>query len=343
MKRPHIYIHRVMGCPYEYYMDAENEALLASWAEVTNNGNGAEPVPPEEMARVLRGVDGILSLNGSGAPEITTEALREAGTVKVAAISHWWHGSHDAAVPMWRAAGVEVMDVSDGCNEAVAEWTLGAAIAGLRRFEHFDREMKSGVVWPQWRGVAGQLTGSTFGIVGLGRVGRLVAKLLQPFRTRVIAYDAFTTPEQAAELGVELVDLDTLLRTADAISLHIAVTPETTGMIGAREFSLIKDGALFINSARAALLDNDAFRAELAKKRFRAYLDVYQPEPPPADDILRTLDNVVLTPHVAGTTDRMFLDCGRRAIEALREYLPGFRRWGAPATNGLTSSNRRAS
>jgi len=320
VSRPRIYIHRIHGCTYDQYMDAANEALLASFADVRNNGNGAEPVPPEEMVEALRGVTGILSLNGSGADDITADVLREAGTVEVAAISHWWHGSHDRARVAWSAAGVEVIDASDACNESVAEWTIGAAIAGLRPFDRFDREMKSGVFWPERCGTAGQLIGSTFGIVGLGRVGRLVARLLRPFDTRVIAYDRFIPSEEADELGVELVDLETLLKTADVISLHLAVTPETRGMIGAKELALIKDGALVVNSARAALLDNDAFRAELQKKRFRAYLDVFEPEPPPLDDVLRTLDNVVLTPHVAGHTDLMFLRCGRKAIEALRDY-----------------------
>ena len=320
MSRPHVYIHRVQGCPYGLYMNAENEALLASFADVTNHGDGAEPVPPHEMVKHLDGVTGILSLNGSGAPEITAEVLREVGTVQVAALAHWWHGSHNRACEMWEAAGVKVIDASDGCNEAVAEWTVGAAIAGLRRFEHYDRAMKAGVLWPERRGVAGQLTGSTFGIVGLGRVGRLVARMLRPVTCRVLAFDAFATPDDAAALGVELVGLETLLRTADVVSLHLAVTPETRGILGARELALIRDGALVVNSARAALLDNEAFRAELASGRLRAYLDVYEPEPPPLDDVLRGLDNVVLTPHCAGNTDAMFLDCGRRAIEALRDY-----------------------
>jgi phosphoglycerate dehydrogenase-like enzyme len=92
-------------------------------------------------------------------------------------------------------------------------------------------------------------------------------------------------------------------------------------MIGARELGLIRDGALLLNCARAWLFDNDALRAELSKGRIRAYLDVYEPEPPAEDDVLRKLENVVLTPHVAGTTDKMFLRCGRLAIERLREKL----------------------
>ncbi len=322
MAKPRVYVHRLEWCPYGLYMDSENEALLASFAEVVNDGVRGEPVPPEEMVGRLEGVGGILSLNGSGAGEITADVLKEAGTVKAAAVSHWW-GQHNDVCREWEAAGVEVMDASEGCNQAVAEWTIGAAIAGLRRFDEYDRQMKSGVEWPEKEGVAGQLNGSTFGMVALGRVGKWVARYLAPFDVRVLCYDPYLSEQEAAEHGVELVDLDTLLRSADVISLHAPVTAETTGMIGARELSLIKDGALFVNSARAALLDNDAFRAELAKERFRAYLDVYQPEPPPEDDILRKLDNVVLTPHVAGHTSKMFTRCGRFAIEALRDYFAG--------------------
>lgn len=319
MTRPLIYIHRVQWCPYELYMNSENEALLASFAEVRNEGNRAQPVSPQAMVGHLNGVHGILSLNGSCADEVTREVLEQAGSVEAVAVSHWW-GQHNDIAPQWEAAGVNVLDASDACNEAVAEWTVGAAIAGLRKFDLFDRQMKSGVQWPAWRGVAGQLNGSTFGIVGLGRVGRWVARYLAPYDVHIIAYDPNFSAADAAELGVELVDLDTLLRTADVVSLHAPVTPETKGMIGARELALIKDGALFINSARAALVDGQAFRAELSKKRFRAYLDVFEPEPPAPDDILRTLDNVVMTPHVAGTTDLMFLRCGRMAVEALASY-----------------------
>ncbi|MGQ9683399.1 MAG: hydroxyacid dehydrogenase [Anaerolineae bacterium] len=321
MTRPKIYIHRVFSCTYDLYMDAENEALLASFADVINHGNRSEPVSAEELRACLPGVRGILSLNGSGASDLSAELVKEAGTIEVAAIAHWWHGSHNTAVQAWRGAGVACVDASDACNEAVAEWAVGAIICGLRRFEHFDREMKRGVLWPERLGVAGQLCGATVGLVGLGRVGRLAATFLRPFPARVLGYDPFVTPEVTADLGVEQVGLDTLLRQSDAVSLHLAVTPATTGIIGRRELSFMKDGALLVNSGRAALLDNAALRDELSSGRLRAYLDVFEPEPPPLDDVLRRLDNVVLTPHVAGHTSLMFKRCGQRAIEALQKYL----------------------
>lgn len=319
MRRPRVYIHRTFHCEYERYMTEGNEALLASWAEVVNDGPREEPVGEEEMKQRLAGVTGLLSLNGSGACEVTGDAIEAAGTVKVAVISHYWHGSHDEASAMWREAGVQVIDESDPCNEAVAEWTLGAMIAGLRRFEQYDKEMHAGVEWPSWRR-AGQLHGSTVGLVSLGRVGRIVAEYLRLFDCRVIAYDPHADEQLARDLGVELVDLDTVMG-ADVVSLHAPVLPETRGMIGEKELALIKDGAVFVNSARMALVDGDAFRAEAAKARFAAYLDVFEPEPPPLDDPLRSMENVVMTPHVAGTTPKMFERCGRRAIQRLRAEL----------------------
>jgi len=319
MNRPHIYVHRI-GSMYPLYMSPENEGRLRGFALVTSDGDREEPMSPGELVRRLEGVDGILSLNGIGATEITTEVLKMVGTVKVAVISHWFHGLHEEATSMWRAAGVEVIDASDANSEAVAEWTVGAAIMGVRRLVEFDRALRSGSLWAEPRRDAGLLCESVFGIVGLGRIGRTVARYLQPFGTTVIGYDRYVSEDEARSLGVRLVPLEELMRTADIISFHLPVTEETTGMIGAEELSWIKDGAVVINSARAAILDNDAFLEELRKKRFWAYLDVFDVEPLPLDHPLRSMDNVFITPHIAGDNAAMFLRCGRTAIERLRRY-----------------------
>lgn len=318
-KKPLIYIVRVEWCPYEYYMDRTNERLLASFANVRNNGDGREKLSHEQLVEHLRGADGLLILNGSHVDELTTEAVREAGTVKVASVSHWWAQCTPMAQRL-KSAKVKTLDASDPCSESVAEWTLASIIAGLRKCDVFDREMKSGVQWPGWRGVAGQLNGCTVGLVGVGRVGRWLLEYLRPFDCRRLAYDPLLSRRKLAAMGAEKVTLAALLRKSDAVSLHAPVIPETKAMIGRRELGLMKDGALLVNSARAWLLDNDAFRKVLQSGRIRAYLDVFEPEPPGMDDVLRKLDNVVMTPHVAGTTDLMFLRCGRSAIEALRDF-----------------------
>ncbi len=319
--RPLVYLHRLEWVPAEWYMDANAYALLDSFADVCDDSAYPAPLSQAELVERMRGATAILSLNGSHAEEITTAVLNEVGTVKVAAVSHWWGSSSENAGKAWSAAGVHVNDASDACNQSVAEWALGALIAGLRKFDYYDREMKNGALFPTWRGMAGQLNGSTVGLVGVGRVGRWLVRYLQPFDVRVLVYDPFMTAATATSLNVELVDLPTLLHSADAISLHAPVIPETKGMLGADELAMIRDGALFINSARAWLYDSDALKKELKSGRIRAYIDVFEPEPPELDDVLRTLDNVVLTPHIAGTTDLMFHRCAKIAITAIRDDL----------------------
>ncbi|MBU7004321.1 MAG: hypothetical protein HXS50_02045 [Theionarchaea archaeon] len=301
-------------------MTQGNEELLAGFADIGNHGPREEPVPREEMMDLLNGADAILSLNGNGAEDITEQMLKEAGTVRVAVISHYYHGCHDRARVAWQKAGVEVIDASDGNNRAVAEWTLGAAITGMYRFAEYDRALKGGELWPSAR-LADQVQGKVLGLVGLGRVGRLVAGFFRLFEVEIIGYDAYVPEEDIRSMGIRPVGLMELMEGSDIISFHLPVTEETKGIIGRRELEAIRDGALVINSARAAILDGNAFRDELQKGRFRAVLDVYEPEPPPLDDIIRTLDNVVMTPHVAGNTRQMRADCGRLAVEALREYL----------------------
>jgi phosphoglycerate dehydrogenase-like enzyme len=319
MEKPRVYVHRI-GSSYGEYMTQRNEELLGSFSEVRSHGAIEGVVPPGEVLDYLEGASAILSLNGNGAEDITGEMLAEVGTVRVAVISHYYHGNHDRARAMWEGAGVEVVDASDGNNRAVAEWTLGAAITGMYRFAEYDRALKGGEMWPSAR-VADQVQGKVLGLVGLGRVGRIVARYFQLFDVEIIGYDAYLPEERIRSMGIKPVGLQELMESSDIISFHLPVTDETRGLIGRRELDAIRDGALVINSARAAILDGEAFREELKTGRFRAILDVYEPEPPPLDDVLRTLDNVVMTPHVAGNTRQMRADCGRMAIESLRDYL----------------------
>ena len=156
MNKPVVYVHR-LGPWYTRYMDAANDALLGSFATVASGGTREAPMSPGELIEAMRGAQGILSLNGTGAPEITTEVLQAVGTVRVAAISHWFHGAHDRARAMWEAAGVRVIDVFSANTEAVAEWTLTAMLLGVRRLLGFDQRLKAGSPLGRatlWRGDA---------------------------------------------------------------------------------------------------------------------------------------------------------------------------------------------
>ncbi len=318
MSKPCVYIHRI-GQLYNEYMTRTNEESLNSFAEVISDGPMVDKPSSEHLAKALKGAHAIISLNGVGAEDLTESLVRDAGTIKVAVIAHYWLGSHSRASAGWRNAGVTVIDASDGNNRAVAEWTLGAAITGMYRFAEFDRAMKSGVYWPD-KSVTDMLEGKVLGIVGLGRVGRIVARYFRVFDMKIIGYDAYVPDNDLRLMGVEPVSLMDLLSQSDIITFHLPLTNETVGMIGRKELQAIKDGSLVINSARAAIMDSEAFREELKKKRFRAVLDVFDPEPPPLDDEIRKLDNVVMTPHIAGDSKQMRADCGKIAIQALKQY-----------------------
>ena len=316
MPKPKVYVHR-LGSWYSLYMDEENEARLRSFAEVVSEGNREEPMGSDELVERMRGCRAILSLNGTGAGEITREVLEAVGAIEVICISHWWEQFTDVG----READVKVTEGSNANTIAVAEWTVAAALMGIRRLTQFDETLKGGSPWAEPRRQVGLLCESTVGLVGLGRVGWYVAHYFRALGARVIAHDK--DPAKADELGVPLVGIDELMQTADVVSLHLPVTDETRGMLGAREFSLIKDGAVFINSARAALYDEPALVAELKKNRFTAYLDVFSTEPLPLDHPLRAMDNVTITPHIAGDNAAMFLRCGREAIQTLKDYFDG--------------------
>lgn len=318
--KPTIYIHRVEWCPAEYYMTQANYDLLASFAKIRDHRSDPEAATHEELVSYMKGADGMLLLNGAHADEITLEAISEAGTLRTIAAAHWWPQIADMAKAI-EGSGVEIIDASEPCNQAVAEWALGALICGIRKTDYFNREIHKGN-WPEWRGSTGILNGKTIGLVAIGRVGRWLLKYLEPFDVKVKVFDPYVPNQEAAELGVEKVELDELMASCDAISLHAPVLDSTKDMIGKKALALMKDGALLVNSARSHLLENEALKQELQSGRINAWLDVFENEPILEDEeYLYELDNVVLTPHIAGTTDDMFERCGRSAIETLKNGL----------------------
>jgi phosphoglycerate dehydrogenase-like enzyme len=209
--------------------------------------------------------------------------------------------------------------VTTSCRSAPA----CAALLGVRQHHVFDRRLKQGAAWAEPRQGVGMLGSSVVGLVGLGLIGRHLAQQLRAIGAIVLAYDIGVSDEQARLLGIRLTTLDELLRIADVVSLHLPVTDRTRGMLGRREFALLHDGCLLINSARAELYDQDALVSELQTRRMSAVLDVFVHEPLPAGHVLRRLDNVVLTPHIAGDNLAMCRRCGREAIGTQRDVFAG--------------------
>jgi phosphoglycerate dehydrogenase-like enzyme len=218
--------------------------------------------------------------------------------------------------------GIHVTCTGPALARTVAETTLGLMIVGMKRIWPLGQHVRDGG-WresPYWP--SRELGGKTVGIVGASNVGRQVMELLEPFAVRLLLYDPYVSDAEARRLRASKVELDDLVSRADIVSLHAPAKPETYHLLTAQQLSLMKDDALLINTARGSLIDEQALIAELSKGRFFAFLDVTDPEPPSTDSPLRQLENVVVTPHLAGCIE----DCsrmGEMAVEELRRFFAG--------------------
>lgn len=223
-----------------------------------------------------------------------------------------------------RERGIVVSSAWAANGVPVAEYSLGAILLSLKRFWHFSRAMRtaSGISGGDLL-VAGGYH-SKVGLVSLGAVGRATARLLRPFEIDVVAYDPYLPAEQAVELGVTLVPLENLFRESDVVSIHAPWIPSTERMIGRKLLESMKEGATLINTSRGAVIAEDEL-CEVLERRpdLSAVLDVTHPEPAAPDSPLRTLPNVVLTPHIAGSLQG---ECARMAswmAGELRRYAAG--------------------
>jgi D-3-phosphoglycerate dehydrogenase / 2-oxoglutarate reductase len=241
-------------------------------------------------------------------------------------------GYDDIDVDAATERGILVANVPDTFIEEVANQTLAFILALNRKVVQLDRYVRSGA-WPaakRGRGVARpihRLSRLTLGLVGLGNIGRLVAARAKPFGLDLLAYDPYVDAEAGAALGVRLVDLETLLRRSDVVSLHVFLSAETRGLLSAERIGLMKPDAYLVNTSRGPVVDEPALIEALRARRIAgAALDVFQTEPLPADSPLMQLDNVVLSPHIASYSEEGDLAHRQRvadiALQVARGGLP---------------------
>jgi len=205
----------------------------------------------------------------------------------------------------------------------VAEFTVSQAVFCLKWGYQHLRDMKKTKAGGRKAGTPGAY-GSTVGLVALGMIGRLVCERLKSYDVDVIAYDPFCSAGDAAALGVNLVSIEDVFRKSDVVSLHLPWLPETEKMITGELVASMRDHASLLNTARGAVVDEDGLIAVLQKRPdLVAVLDVTHPEPPVPDSPLWELDNVVLLPHIAGSTDGETPRMGRCMVDELDRYLAG--------------------
>ncbi len=218
------------------------------------------------------------------------------------------------------AAGVAVT-VTPGANDhTVADHAVALMLACLRRLVEHDAGVRRGAWNRTGDHTPWALTGATVGLVGYGRIGRLVAERLRGFGARILVTDPVAVPDS----GEELVDLPELLAAADVVSLHAPLLPSTRLLIGAGELRRMRRTAILVNTARGAVIDEAALAQALLRKELRgAALDVFKDEPPDPGSPLLALDNVVLSPHIAGLSDQSIEQMVTRATTSVLDVLGG--------------------
>jgi D-3-phosphoglycerate dehydrogenase len=258
------------------------------------------------------------------ATRVDAEALGHGPRLKV--VARAGVGLDNVDVPAATERGVMVVNAPTSNIVSAAEHAIALLLAVARRIPAADASLRSG----QWKrsSFGGlELSGKTIGVVGLGKIGQLVAQRLAAFGTELIAYDPYVSPARAAQLGIDLVDLDELLSRADAISIHLPKTPETLGLIGADQLAKTKPGVLIVNAARGGLVDEQALADAVRSGQVGgAGIDVFDAEPCTTSPLFE-LPQVVVTPHLGASTaeaqDRAGTDVAHSVLRALRgEFVP---------------------
>jgi D-3-phosphoglycerate dehydrogenase len=258
------------------------------------------------------------------ATKIDAEAIQAAPVLKV--VARAGVGLDNVDIKTATTAGVMVVNAPTSNIISAAELTVGHILSLARRLPAAHASLAQGQ-WKRSAYTGTELFEKTVGIIGLGRIGALIAARLQAFDMRVVAYDPYVTSARAQQLGVQLLSLDELLEQSDFVTIHMPKTPETTGMIGAEQFRIMKPTAFVVNVARGGLIDEEALHAALTAGEIAgAGLDVFTSEPPAEGGTARALldlPNVVVTPHLGASTEEAQEKAGVSVARSVRLALGG--------------------
>ncbi len=275
---------------------------------------------PEDLAVAIGEYDALVVRSATK----VTATLLDAGC-RLRVVGRAGTGVDNIDVPAATRRGVVVVNAPAGNSNAVAEHTIALMLALARRIFPAVSSLKAGR-WEK-RSLEGfEVKDKTLGLVGLGRIGMLVASKARGLEMRVVAYDPYVSPDRVASAGVELAPLEEVLRCADFVSVHTPLSPDTRGMIGARELAMLKPTAYVLNCARGGIVDEEALRAALERGEIAgAALDVFEEEPA-TDSPLVGLPNVIATPHLGASTaeaqEHVALDVARSVADVLAGRIP---------------------
>ncbi len=254
------------------------------------------------------------------ATKVDAEAIAAAPALKV--VARAGVGLDNVDIKAATNAGVMVVNAPTSNIISAAELTVGHILSLARHIPAAHASLADGQ-WKRSKYTGVELYEKTVGIIGLGRIGALITARLQAFGMNVVAYDPYVTPARAAQLGVQLLNLDELLATSDFVTIHMPKTPETTGMISTAQLALMKPTSYVVNVARGGLIDEEALFEALTNDVIAgAGLDVFVSEPP-TNTALLALDNVVVTPHLGASTDEAQEKAGVSVARSVRLALGG--------------------
>ena len=271
---------------------------------------------PTDLREALTGCAGLVVRSET---KVTAAVMDSAPALRV--IGRAGVGVDNIDVPAATARGIVVMNAPDGNTITTAEHTMALLIALARRVPQANSSLRAGR-WERKKFIGVELQGKTLGVLGLGRIGRTVASRANAFGMKIVAFDPFIAPDQARDLGIEVVPFDEVLARADFLTVHTPLTAETRAMVDKEAFSKMKKGVRVINCARGGLIDEEAlYEAIKSGIVAGAALDVFVQEPPPADHPLLGLEEVIATPHLGASTTEAQEGVAFTVAEQMRDYL----------------------
>jgi D-3-phosphoglycerate dehydrogenase / 2-oxoglutarate reductase len=272
----------------------------------------------EEIIALARDADAVLNCYA----KMTARVIDNLKRCKI--IARYGIGVDNVDLAAATKARILVTNVPDYCIDEVSDHALALLLALARRITVADGAVKVGT----WEVVAHagirRLRGQTLGLFGFGKIAKALASKVQPLGMKVLVYDPYLEPALIAQHGAEAVSLDKLLAEADAVSIHVPLSPETHQIIGQRELTRMKPTAFLINTSRGGIVDERALAAALKEGRLGgAGLDVLSVEPPPADHPLRQAPNIILTPHLAFYSRESVIELQTKAADEVARALKG--------------------